>query len=152
MDQTGDKTQAAEAPAANMKTSYYVRDKFKPLKSHQDNIEKLLTQFNEQQRCFLDVIFPQIPSAAGDSASFKQSMLELGAAQRHQGSVNLSSAGPFDSVLGIRDEANRLSSRDKISSEKYAVPPEAVKALKLNFKSLEDIERTKRDFNIYKRT
>ena len=77
-------------------------------------------------------------------------MLELGASQRHQGSVNLTNLGPFDSVLGIRDEANRLSSRDKRSADKYVVPLEAVKALKLNFKSLEDIERTKRDFNIYR--
>lgn len=31
----------------NTKTSYYVRDKFQPLKSHQTNIEKLLNQFKD---------------------------------------------------------------------------------------------------------
>ena len=43
----GPSQSAAGRPPANMKTSYYVRDKFKPLKSHQDNIEKLLGQFND---------------------------------------------------------------------------------------------------------
>ena len=29
-------------------TSYYVRDNFRPLKSHQDNIERLLGQFKDE--------------------------------------------------------------------------------------------------------
>lgn len=39
------------------KTSYYVRDKFKPKIMHQTNIEKMFLQFKEHQQQFIDVIF-----------------------------------------------------------------------------------------------
>jgi len=34
------------------KVSYYVRDQFQPMQSHQDNIEKLFIQFFEHQATF----------------------------------------------------------------------------------------------------
>lgn len=39
------------------KFSYYVRDQFQPLQRQKDNIEKLLRQFSEHQKEFLDIIF-----------------------------------------------------------------------------------------------
>jgi hypothetical protein len=39
------------------KFSYYVRDQFQPLRRQKDNIEKLLEQFSEHQKEFLETIF-----------------------------------------------------------------------------------------------
>lgn len=39
------------------KFSYYVRDQFQPLQRQKDNIEKLLKQFSEHQKEFLETIF-----------------------------------------------------------------------------------------------
>jgi hypothetical protein len=41
----------------NTKTSYYVRDKFKPLNQNQNNIEKMLLKFMDEQEQFTNVIF-----------------------------------------------------------------------------------------------
>ena len=40
----------SKAGANQTKTSYYVRDQFQPIKSHQTNIEKLMVQFKDQQQ------------------------------------------------------------------------------------------------------
>ena len=48
--------------------NYYIRDKFKPLKQHQDNIHKLLKQFSEQQLEFLEVV--QIRSSFVSDSEF----------------------------------------------------------------------------------
>ena len=44
----GDTSRRRDTLNKDTKTSYYVRDSFKPMNSHQNNIEKLLTQFKDQ--------------------------------------------------------------------------------------------------------
>lgn len=43
----GNTSRMRESTNKDTKTSYYVRDNFKPLTSHQTNIEKLLNQFKD---------------------------------------------------------------------------------------------------------
>lgn len=55
---TNSKKKDKEKPQTqSSKFSYYVRDQFQPLQKQKDNIEKLLRQFSEHQKEFLDIIF-----------------------------------------------------------------------------------------------
>lgn len=97
-------------------TSYYVKDDIKPLKKHQDNIEKLLGQFRTQQSAFLDAILSEKVDES-----------------RHQSSV-------------------KTTNLSAVTGRSSAIPKEQVKALKLSFSSIDEIERLRRESNIYRET
>ena len=99
----------------NQKTSYYVRDKFQPLKQHQNNIERLLLQFQEQQQQFTDVIF-----------------------SHHLG--------------GTAAERSSRSFKNDSESKAKEVSMETIRKLKMTFASIEEIDRLKRESNVYKQT
>jgi hypothetical protein len=102
-----------------------VRDQFQPLQKQKENIEKLLRQFSDHQKDFLDIIFQN------------QYIQDLNSSE---GIENLRG---YDSGASGSLPLNVVQKQSSFSSL-------VIKNLKLSFQSIEEIERLKRDYNMYR--
>lgn len=149
-----------------------MRDQAAPIKNQQSSIEKLLLNFASQQKMFIELVFPHRVAQRSTDTLLRGSIPESDELMQMsiQKSVIQSSLHPSSSNLqDSQFKSISAHHKDQVisafySDQKPVAAPQVdrvaahqlsktiIKDMKITFQTVEEIDRLKRDANMYKKT